>query len=145
MIGQSNHQQQMMMVTNFGGCKTLINDLRFDIDEINSRLQISDRPTVDTNANNSEVKIPTASNKSMVESQRSFYGTKELVNFDLSEDSEDEIVRVTLNAKAQELRGTNEEDPSYLVSDYAQLEENKMKLEKKIGEEFFEIYGRLDD
>lgn len=134
----------MMMVTQFGGCQTLINDMKIDVDEINSRLQMSDRPTDDTNPRNSEVRLDGPNGK-LMESQKSLYQSKDLVQFDLSEDSEDEIVRVTINKQGQELKGATDDDPSYLVSDYAQMEENKMKLEKKIGEEFFEIYGRCDD
>ena len=36
------HQEQMLGVTQFGGCDTQINELKIDINEINSRLQILD-------------------------------------------------------------------------------------------------------
>lgn len=62
-----------------------------------------------------------------------------------SSDVEDEAFKVTINVRPEELKGIKEDDPVYLVSDFAQLEDKKQQLENKIGDEFFEIYEKLNN
>lgn len=111
-------------------CIKLKQDLKLNIDEINSKMKqyINVSETDDSSHNK------------LIENK----DTYELNNLSMSEDNEEDI-KVTMTSKMQEeLKGFNPNDPIYFVSDYSKIEENKMKLEEAIGsEDFYEIYGGL--
>ena len=162
MMGNNNeksyHHDLMVATKKSVNNDTFKFDINFNIDEINNRMQgLSSQSNSKFETEDNSIRMDYPGNMQDFQNVQNIgdYNninpptkqqliTKDIMEFNLSDD-EPENIQVTINKRPEALKGFDQNNPDYQVSDYSQLEDSKMKLEKKIGESFFEIYAKLED